>query len=122
MGHEVVWATFTLGRLMLQQQTEWCGAVIRLSVPCVDGSVLARTFFTSQVWSEQPCVRPIDAAHTTADHSALRGSGPGQKLYVRSLLSGRRTNAVSRTLWNCGHSFGTTSQAPLSERLRHPQP
>ena len=28
-------------------------------VPCVDGSVLARAFFTSQVWSEQPCVRPL---------------------------------------------------------------
>src|SRR5258708_1986276 len=48
-------------------------------VPCVDGSVLARTFFTSQVWSEQPCVRPIDAVHMTAGHNALRGSGPGQK-------------------------------------------
>ena len=51
----------------------------RRDVPCVDGSALARTFFTSQVWSEQPCVRPVDAVHMTAGHNALRGSGPGQK-------------------------------------------
>src|SRR4030081_3077700 len=48
-------------------------------VPCVDGSELARTFFTSQAWSVQPCVRPVSAVHMTAGHNALRGSGPGQK-------------------------------------------
>jgi hypothetical protein len=31
-----------------------------------------------QAWSEQPCVRPVSAAHVTAGHNALRGSGPGQ--------------------------------------------
>ena len=48
-------------------------------VPCVDGSGLARTFFTSQAWSVLPCVRPLAAVHMTAGHNALRGSGPGQK-------------------------------------------
>src|SRR5271169_1626128 len=48
-------------------------------VPCVDGSELARRIFTSQAWSVQPCVRPVDAVHMTAGHNALRGSGPGQK-------------------------------------------
>src|ERR1700704_3946955 len=48
-------------------------------VPCVDGSELARTFFTSQAWSVQPCVRPVSAVHMTAGHNALRGSGPDQK-------------------------------------------
>src|SRR4030081_3826921 len=47
-------------------------------VPCVDGSELARTFFTSRRWSVQPCVRPVSAVHMTAGHNALRGSGPGQ--------------------------------------------
>jgi hypothetical protein len=47
-------------------------------VPCVDGSVLARAFFTFAAWSVQPCVRPLDAVHMTAGHNALRGSGPGQ--------------------------------------------
>jgi hypothetical protein len=46
-------------------------------VPCVDGSELARRIFTSQAWSVQPCVRPLDAVHMTAGHNALRGSGPG---------------------------------------------
>ena len=35
-------------------------------VPCVDGSVLARAFFTFAAWSVQPCVRPLDAVHMTA--------------------------------------------------------
>jgi hypothetical protein len=48
-------------------------------VPCVDGSGLAREIFTSQTWSVQPCVRPVDAVHMTAGHNAFRGSGPGQK-------------------------------------------
>src|SRR5262245_20225075 len=48
-------------------------------VPCVDGSELARLFFTFAGWSVQPCVRPIFAVHMTAGHNALRGSGPGQK-------------------------------------------
>ena len=48
-------------------------------VPCVDGSELARRIFTARRWSVQPCVRPVSAAHRAAGHSALRGSGPGQK-------------------------------------------
>jgi hypothetical protein len=43
---------------------------------CVDGSELARAFFTLQGWSVQPCVRPLDAVHMTAGQNALRGSGP----------------------------------------------
>ena len=48
-------------------------------VPCVDGSELARLFFTFAGWSVQPCVRPVCAVHMTAGHNAFRGSGPGQK-------------------------------------------
>ena len=47
--------------------------------PCVDGSGLARRIFTLQHWSVQPCVRPVCAVLMTAGHTALRGSGPGQK-------------------------------------------
>jgi hypothetical protein len=49
------------------------------NVPCVDGSELARLFFTFAGWSVQPCVRPVCAVHMTAGHNAFRGSGPGQK-------------------------------------------
>jgi hypothetical protein len=55
-----------------------CSRHVRF-VPCVDGSGLARTFFTSQAWSVLPCVRPLAAVHMTAGHNALRGSGPGQQ-------------------------------------------
>ena len=46
-------------------------------VPCwtASGSGLARTFFTLQARSVMPCVRPVAAAHMTAGHNALRGSG-----------------------------------------------
>src|SRR5262245_50495768 len=40
-------------------------------VPCVDGSELARLFFTFAGWSVQPCVRPVCAVHMTAGHNAL---------------------------------------------------
>src|SRR5262245_18936785 len=40
-------------------------------VPCVDGSELARPFFTFAGWSVQPCVRPVCAVHMTAGHNAL---------------------------------------------------
>src|SRR5271155_1776552 len=46
----------------------------------VNDSELARTFFTLQAWSVQPCVRPVCAVHMTAGHNALRGSGPSQNL------------------------------------------
>src|ERR1700731_5347050 len=52
---------------------------MRRYVPCVDGSGLARTFFTHAGWSVQPCVRPVSAVRMTAGHNALRGSGPDQK-------------------------------------------
>src|SRR6202022_3199697 len=37
-----------------------CFANVRFA-PCVDGSGLAREIFTSQAWSVQPCVRPVNA-------------------------------------------------------------
>ena len=37
-------------------------------------------FHVLQHWSVQPCVRPFHAAHMTAGHNALRGSGPDQNL------------------------------------------
>jgi len=52
--------------------------VCPLKRECVDGSALARTFCTSQVWSGQPCVRRSCAVYVTADQNALRGSGAGQ--------------------------------------------
>src|SRR5262245_37009214 len=56
-------------------------------VPCVDGSELARLFFTFAGWSVQPCVRPVSAAHKAAGHNALRGSGPGQKPAFENALA-----------------------------------
>src|SRR5262245_58400216 len=60
---------------------------IRREVPCVDGSGLARTFFTPAGWSVQPCVRPVCAVHMTAGHNALRGSGPGQNRAFKDAMA-----------------------------------
>ena len=47
---------------------------------CVDGSELARTFFTfAALVGALVCYGPLDAVHTTAGHNALRGSGPDRK-------------------------------------------
>jgi hypothetical protein len=64
------------------EQKKWSGPQFCLhpGQRLENGSTLARTFFALAVRSEQPCVRPIDAARTAAGHNALRGSGPGQIL------------------------------------------
>ena len=46
----------------------------------MDGSELARTFFTFAALVGAAMFRPLDAVHMTAGHNALRGSGPGQNL------------------------------------------
>jgi len=66
------------GRFTLKADIATLPRYVR-SVPCVDGSELARLFFTFAGWSVQPCVRPVRAVHMTAGHNAFRGSGPGQK-------------------------------------------
>src|SRR5215467_15902061 len=65
-------------KLHMRRFTPESGQIADVS-GCVDGSELARLFFTSAGWSVQPCVRPICAVDVTAGHNALRGSGPGQK-------------------------------------------
>jgi hypothetical protein len=56
---------------------------------CVDGSVLARTFFTfaALVVQVQPCVRPVDAAGVAAGPNALRGSGPNRSPALESVMT-----------------------------------
>jgi hypothetical protein len=56
-------ATLAACPLCLQYRPIGCLATNRREVPCVDGSELARVFFTFAGWSVQPCVRPVSAAH-----------------------------------------------------------
>jgi hypothetical protein len=44
-------------------------------------------FHVLQHWSVQPCVRPFNAAHMTAGHNALRGSGPDQQLAFKNAMA-----------------------------------
>src|SRR5437588_269248 len=69
------------------------------AVACVDGSGLARTFFTPQAWSVQPCVRPVCAVHMTAGHNALRGSGPGQKPAFENAVACVDGSGLARTFF-----------------------
>src|SRR5216684_8557368 len=75
---EVCWAACSRSALPPKATVEQTSVDVS-QVPCVDGSELARLFFTFAGWSVQPCVRPVCAAHMTAGHNAFRGSGPGQK-------------------------------------------
>jgi hypothetical protein len=88
--------------LPLPEPTRWamCG---RLRV--VKGSI------TSQRWSEQPCVRPISAAHRAAGHNALRGSDPGQKLAFNDALAhvGCPDHRVDRFCITCCPPFPTVT-------------
>jgi len=88
-------------------------------VPCVDGSALARTFCTSQVWSEQPCVRPVNAARMTAGHNALRGSGPGQKPALDSAVAhvGCPDLRIDRICITCCWSFPTFTSRRLTDAI-----
>jgi hypothetical protein len=81
----------------------------------VDGSGLARTFFTHAGWSVQPCVRPFSAVHMTAGHNALRGSGPGQKPAFKMrwhewvvLIAGSRRARLDGSTYRRGKSVQTT--------------
>ncbi len=91
----------------------------RRDVPCVDGSALARTFCTSQVWSEQPCVRPVNAARMTAGHNALRGSGPGQKPALDSAVAhvGCPDLRIDRICITCCWSFPTFTSRRLTDAI-----
>jgi len=71
-------------------------------VPCVDGPVLPRPFFTSQVLVGAA----INAAHMTAGHNALRGSGPGA-LDSAVALVGCPDLRIDRICITCCWSFPT---------------
>ena len=100
-------------RLILRLQTYYCAAANGRKGPCVDGSALARTFFSSQAWSEQPCVRPLCAVHMTAGHNALRGSGPGQFLALDSAVArvGCPDLRIDRICITCCSSFQPSHHA-----------
>ena len=88
-------------------------------VPCVDGSELARTFFTP-AGSVQPCVRPFDAVHMTAGHTALRGSGPGQNRAFKDAvaLMGCPDRRIDRLCITCCSSSQPSHHAGCPARSR----
>jgi hypothetical protein len=95
-------------------------------VPCVDGSGLARTFFTPQAWSVLPCVRPLSAVHMTAGHNALRGSGPGQQHAFDDAMAqvGCPDRRIDRLCITCcspsqpSHHAGCPAQSRLPGKCR----
>src|SRR5262249_18473764 len=94
-------------------------------VPCVDGSELARTFFTPAGWSVQPCVRPVSAAHKAADHNALRGSGPGQNRAFKDAVAlmgcpDRRIDRLCITCCSSSNLHITPARCDLVRPLTRP--
>src|SRR5512132_3033776 len=90
-------------------------------VPCVDGSELARLFFTFAGWSVQPCVRPFRAVHMTAGHNVLRGSGPGQNLAFDNAvaLMGCPDRRIDRLCITCCSPFQPSHHAGCRRDLGH---
>lgn len=77
------------------------------SLPLCGRLRAVKGLITSQRWSEQPCVRPIGAAHRAAGHNALRGSGPGQKLAFNDALAhvGCPDHRIDRFCITCCRPF-----------------
>ncbi len=109
-----------------QQQTSLGRQSTSVLCPCVDGSGLARTFFTSQAWSVLPCVRPLSAVHMTAGHNALRGSGPGQNRAFDDAMAhvGCPDRRIDRLCITCcspsqpSHHAGCPAQSRLPGKCR----
>ena len=81
-------------------------------------------FHVLQHWSVQPCVRPFNAAHMTAGHNALRGSGPDQQLAFKNALAhvGCPDRWIDRLCITCGspsqpsHHAGCAARSRLSRK------
>ena len=81
-------------------------------------------FHVLQHWSVQPCVRPFDAAHMTAGHNALRGSGPDQHLAFKNALAhvGCPDRRIDRLCITCcspsqpSHHAGCPARSRLSRK------
>src|SRR5262245_15038313 len=95
-----------------------CNGLLQQNLPCVDGSELARPFFTFAGWSVQPCVRPVCAVHMTAGHNALRGSGPGQKRAFDNALAhvGCPDRRIDRLCITCCSPSPTFTSRPNCRR------
>ena len=81
-------------------------------------------FHVLQHWSVQPCVRPFNAAHMTAGHNALRGSGPDQHLAFKNALAhvGCPDRRIDRLCITCcspsqpSHHAGYPARSRLSRK------
>ena len=81
-------------------------------------------FHVLQHWSVQPCVRPFNAAHMTAGHNALRGSGPDQTLAFKNAMAhvGCPDRRIDRLCITCcspsqpSHHAGCPARSRLSRK------
>jgi hypothetical protein len=80
-------------------------------------------FFTPQAWSVLPCVRPFNAAHMTAGHNALRGSGPDQTPAFdnASTQVGCPDRRIDRLCITCCSPFQPSHHAGCPARSRLPR-
>ena len=72
-----------------------------------------------QHWSVQPCVRPFDAAHMTAGHNALRGSGPDQQLAFKNAMAhvGYPDRRIDRLCITCCSPSPTFTSRRFSDAI-----
>jgi hypothetical protein len=77
-------------------------------------------FHVLQHWSVQPCVRPFNAAHMTAGHNALRGSGPDQQLAFKNAMArvGCPDRRIDRLCITCCSPSQPSHHASCPARFR----
>ncbi|MGY3564162.1 hypothetical protein ACVWXP_007487 [Bradyrhizobium sp. USDA 4463] len=105
-----------------QAVCSWSGHLLGIghsSAVGVDGSGLARRIFTSQDWSEQPCVRPV-CAIITAGHNALRGSGPAQQHAFELRSTSHRAPRHVKQTGSPSPQRRSTEESPLRRTLPPP--
>jgi len=77
-----------------------------------------------QHWSEQPCVRPLSAAHLAAGHNALRGSGPGHNRAFEDAVAqvGCPDRQIDRLCITCCSPFPTIRSRRMPDAISsHPK-
>ena len=85
---------------------------------CVDGSGLARTFFTFAALVGAAMFLPLGAVHMTAGHNALRGSGPNQTDAFNNALTqvGCPDRRIDRLCNTCCPPSPTFTSRPVARR------
>src|SRR4026208_1959073 len=109
------------GQCPLYPQKRTCAVQLGMSAKCHVWTAPGWQELSArlQLWSVQPCVRPLSAAHGAAGHNALRGSGPDQKHAFDHALAhvGCPDRRIDRLCITCCSPFPTFTSRRMSDAI-----